>query len=205
MAQPPQTKAYKRLLKNLTRGEVLLNQFFDRPGGKPRQPGQPKSHEQELLRSVLVLTVGALDAFLSDLLIEFLPKLAAQGSADRVFDRLGRENPGLVIRALFIGGDEVQTALTSAIEAEFEAKVMHGAKAVRQVADWCALGLGNHDFDTTAYPDALSTLDSWTLKRHRIVHRGELVKMKREDAATILGLVKDVGKTLNDRAVATYP
>ena len=55
------TEAFKRLRLNLERGEVLLDKFFDNPAGKQRKAGQPKSHEQELLRSVLVLTVGALE------------------------------------------------------------------------------------------------------------------------------------------------
>jgi hypothetical protein len=204
MAQPRQTKAYRRLVKNLSRGEVLLGQFFDRPGGKARPPGQPKAHEQELLRSVLVLAVGALDSYLSDLLIEFLPKLASQGAAEKVFDRLARENPGLVLRSVYVGGDAAREALTTAVEAQFEAKVMHGSQAVRQVIDWCALGLGNRDFDSDKSPDALSTLDVWTDRRHRIVHRGELVKMRRQDATTIVELIRDIGKTLNDRTIATY-
>jgi hypothetical protein len=115
VAQPRQTKAYRRLVKNLSRGEVLLREFFDRPGGKARQQGQPKTHEQELLRSVLVLAGGALDSYLSDLLIEFLPKLASQGAAEKVFDRLARENPGLVLCSVFVGGDSSREALTSAI------------------------------------------------------------------------------------------
>jgi hypothetical protein len=199
-----ETKAFKRLRKNLSRGQVLLGQFFDRPGGKPRQAGQPKSHEQELLRSVLVLSVGALDAYLSELLIEFLPQLAKRGTDDKVFDRLARDNPGLVLRAVYLGGDAAHEALSAVIEAQFESKVMHGSRAVRQVADWCALGIGNRDFDSEDFPDAFATLDEWTDKRHRIVHRGELVKMRRQDAATVLALVEHIGRALNDRTVVAY-
>jgi hypothetical protein len=47
----------------------------------------------------------------------------------------------------------------------------------------------------------MRTLDEWTDKRHRIVHRGELVRMKRDDATQILDLIESVGRTLNDRAL----
>ncbi len=132
------TRSFKRLRKNLNRADTLLKHFFDRPGGKPRSVGQPKAHEQELLRAVLVLTVGALDAFLSELLVELLPGLARVSPEAAVFDRIARENPGLVLRAMYLGG--IDEALAEAIEAHFQAKTMHGAKAVRQVSDWWGMG-----------------------------------------------------------------
>lgn len=81
---------------------------------------------------------------------------------------------------------------------------MHGAKAVRQVNDWCALGLNDAGYCTAKFPTALPPLDEWTDKRHRIVHTGELVKIKRADASDILGLVDTIGLTLNDRAIKVY-
>lgn len=89
------TESFKRLQKNLSRGETLLAEFFDKPGGKARGVGQPKAHEQELLRAVLVLTVGALDAFLSELLIELLPRIANASPDAAVFDASQRRLLGL--------------------------------------------------------------------------------------------------------------
>lgn len=81
---------------------------------------------------------------------------------------------------------------------------MHGAKAVRQVSDWCVLKLDDAAYNSSRVPSALPTLDDWTDKRHRIVHTGELVKMKRVDASDVIALVESIGKTLNDAAVRTY-
>jgi hypothetical protein len=200
--QAKQLQSFKRLRKNLNRGDTLLEKFFDRPGGKARSVGQPKSHEQELLRAVLVLSVGALDAFLSELLVELLPGLARASPDAAVFDRISRENPGLVLRAMYLGG--IDEALAEAIEAHFQAKTMHGAKAVRQVSDWCALGLSDAAYNTQRFTGALQTLDEWTDKRHRIVHTGELVKMKRTDASDVIALVESIGRTLNDKAASVY-
>jgi hypothetical protein len=202
MPRARQTRSFKRLRKNLNRGDTLLEKFFDRPGGKARSVGQPKSHEQELLRAVLVLTVGALDAFLSELLIELLPGLARVSPEAAVFDRIARENPGLVLRAMYLGG--IDEALAEAIEAHFQAKTMHGAKAVRQVSDWCVLGHNDAAYNTAKFKTALQSLDDWTDKRHRIVHTGELVKMKRTDASDVIALVESIGRTLNDKAVGVY-
>lgn len=79
-----------------------MEHFFDNPGGSPRRRGQPRSHEQELLRSVLVLCIGALDAFLSEFVAEFLPHLARKEEVSGIFDKLAKESPGLILRALFL-------------------------------------------------------------------------------------------------------
>lgn len=202
MAPRKQTQSFKRLRKNLSRGDTLLEKFFDKPGGRWRSSGQPKAHEQELLRAVLVLTIGGLDAFLSELLIELLPKLARVSPDATVFDRIARENPGLVLRAMYLGG--IDEALAEAIEAHFQAKTMHGAKAVRQVADWCVLGLNDSAYCSERFPSALPDLDEWTEKRHRIVHTGQLVKMKRTDANNVIALVESIGRTLNNAAAIVY-
>lgn len=199
------TQAYKQHRLNLNRGSTLLEQFFDSPGGHPRSQGQPRAHEQELLRSVLVLAVGALDAFLSEMLIELLPKLARVPAANQVFDRLAKDNPGLMLRALYLGGSQqVSSAVEEAVEAQFQGKVMHGSRAVFQVSEWCALGLGQTDFNSEAIPNGLQLLDEWTDKRHRIVHRGELVRLRRADASHVIGLLNHIGKAINDRAISLY-
>ena len=155
----------------------------------------------ELLRAVLVLTFGALDAFLSELLIELLPKIALASPEATVFDRIAKDNPGLILRAVYLGSPERDAALAEAVEAHFQAKTMHGAKAVRQVSDWCALGLADAAFDSTKNSKVLSSLDDWTDKRHRIVHRGELVKLTRTNAGSLIELVESLGTTLNARAI----
>lgn len=195
------TNSFKRLRKNLERGRTLLDKFFDNPGGQPRGVGQPGAHEQELLRSVLVLAIGALDAYLSEFVIELMPKLAQSGRAQTIFDRLMKENAGLVLQAVYLGKDQLDSALSSAVESHFQSSVMHGSRSVRQVSDWCVLNLSFDDFNSDCFPQAMKSLDEWTDKRHRIVHRGELVRMKRQDATEVLDLVEAVGRTLNDSAL----
>ncbi len=153
---------------------------------------------------MLVLSVGALDAFLSELVIELMPRLAAAGSAESIFTLIMRDNSGLILQAVYLSPDDLQAALADAIEGHFQAKVMHGSKAVRQAWDWCNLRMSNNDFNTAEFPDALGSLDEWTEKRHKIVHRGELVRMRRDEAGDVIKLIRSVGKTLNDRAIALH-
>ena len=198
------TTAFQRLRKNLGRAETLLDKFFDNPAGAPRHAGQPEAHEQEMLRSVLVLAIGALDAYLSDLLIETIPRIAKVSSAQAVFDQLAKARPGLLLRAFFVGKEQLQQELIEVLEAEFAGDSMHGSRAIVRVSDWCALELGWRDFNTDDFPEAMRVLDEWTDKRHRIVHRGELVRLRRADATNIIKLVRSIGKTLNDRVIQRY-
>jgi hypothetical protein len=203
------TDAFKRLNTNLKRAETVLDRFFDNPGGKPRKSGQPAAHEQELLRSVLVLAIGALDAYLSDVIIETLPRMAKVGTSGKLFDRLASARPGLVLRAYLVGKDndierEIEKELAEAIEAEFAKDSMHGSGAALRVSDWCALGLGRRDFDSADVSNPLQLLDDWTDKRHRIVHRGELVRLKRADATEVIKVVRSTARVVNDAAIRQY-
>jgi hypothetical protein len=151
-----------------------------------------------------VLSVGSLDAYSSELVIELMPSLASAGSAQSIFNLIMKENAGLVLQAVYLGPLDLQETLADAVESHFQAKVMHGSRAVRQASDWCGFQLSNADFSSTQFPHALGVLDEWTEKRHRIVHRGELVKMRRDDASDVIELVRWIGKTLNDRAIKLY-
>ena len=194
------TESYKRLRANVARGQTLLHQFFDQPGGVPRARGRPRTHELELLRSVLVLAVGALDAYLSDLVVENFPSLAGSGDRD-VFRRLEKARPGLALRLAFLDAKQRDAELVAALDAEFSGDSMHGSKAVMRVADWCDLGVGSSDFKSTEFPNTFADLDRWTETRHRIVHRGEKARMSRKDAGDIIDLIKHIGVVLNKAAI----
>ena len=69
------TDAFKVFEANLDRSRAFLR-IFD----KDRSAGQPTNDEKELLRGSLVFAVGALDAYLSDLIMEIVPKYAPRSS-----------------------------------------------------------------------------------------------------------------------------
>lgn len=198
-------RSYVRLRKNLGLGSTLLDQFFDNPGGKPRKPGQPRAHEQELLRSVLVLCIGGLDAFLSEFVVEFLPQIARDEGATKIFDTLAKESPGLILRALFLEDAVPREAiLAEVLERHFLGKAMHGPDAVSQATRWCGLQGSAGSFNSGDFPDAMATLKKRTDQRHRIVHRGEKVKLARDETGRTVDLVQHIGRVLNDKAIATY-
>jgi hypothetical protein len=68
-AGPKRTDSCRIFETNLERSRAFLR-IFD----TDRRPGRPTSDEKELLRGSLVFAVGALDAYLSDLILEVVPK-----------------------------------------------------------------------------------------------------------------------------------
>ena len=154
---------------------------------------------------MLVLGIGALDAFLSEFAVEFLPHLARNESASRIFDTLAKESPGLILRALFLE-EQVprQEILSQVVESHFLGKTMHGPEAVLQASRWCGLDLSARNFNSADFPEAMSTLRTRTDQRHRIVHRGEKVRLGRDETEAAVNLVQHIGKVLNDAAVRKY-
>jgi hypothetical protein len=72
------TQAYKAFEANIERSRAFLRIFDKEPDGGRKQ-GQPTKDEKELLRGSLVFAVGAvgaLDAYLSDLILEIVPAYA---------------------------------------------------------------------------------------------------------------------------------
>lgn len=199
------TESFKTLEWNLNRTETLLATYFDNPGGHPRARGQPNATEQELLRGVLVLAVGTLDAFLSQLVAETLPEVAEKPTAGEVFNSIARENPGLVLRALFLKEDARNDALNAAVEAQLVGRPMHGKSAVITAARWCSVDLTSSEIDSACgIPDVLEKLDAWTKTRHDIVHRGQRPRLGRYDVGDLAKCVREIAHLLNDKVIDAY-
>ncbi len=154
---------------------------------------------------MLVLCIGALDAFLSEFVAEFLPHLALKESVSGIFDRLAKNSPGLILRALCLEEETPRNeVLAEVVEAHFLGRTMHGPNAVRQVGQWCGLELSDNHFNSDSFPEALKTLKMRTEERHRIVHRGEKVRLGRDQIGEAVELVQHIGTVLNDKAIQFY-
>jgi hypothetical protein len=91
---PKRTDSCRVFEANLERSRAFLR-IFD----KDRKPGQPTSDEKELLRGSLVFAVGAIDAYLSDLILEVVPKYAPDSKhLAEALKSIARSDPGLSLR-----------------------------------------------------------------------------------------------------------
>jgi hypothetical protein len=95
------TGAFTVFEANLERSRAFLR-IFD----KDRGVGQPSNDEKELLRGSLVFAVGALDAYLSDLILEIVPKYGPQSSQlTEGLKAIARSDPGLSLRVALAKSD----------------------------------------------------------------------------------------------------
>ena len=197
-----ETDSHKRLAKNLRRCDGLLS-IFDSPGGTRRKKGQPRTEERDLLRAVIVLSVGALDAFLSDVVVELLPEVAANSNATSVFDEVARRNPGLVLRSAFTG--TLDNSLRAAVEDHFASKSMHGAKAMGLVNEWCDLQVTLATLDPDGGEATLACIEKATEQRHKIVHEGAMPKVERQYAGSVVAAIRTIGAGFESAVWARYP
>lgn len=201
----PRTKceAYKVFEKNLERSKAFLR-IFQGPSG--RGPGQPSNDEKELLRGAVVFAVGALDAFLHDLVMEVVPTFGGKKEAlTEALRAITKEDPALALRvALEEKVDERRNEFRQALDSWLSKKTFQGAEAVVRAIGYVGLELSWADIDTTTQINSAAELERYTLMRHEIVHRGRRPFVRRDSAQKCINLVETIGKSINSKAVEFY-
>src|SRR5258708_5608263 len=102
------TEAYKVFEANLERSRAFPRIFNNEAGGG-RGRGKPSNDEKELLRGCLVFAVGALDAYLSDLILEIVPQFGPKSpSLSAALTQIAKSDPGLALRVTLATGSDKQ-------------------------------------------------------------------------------------------------
>lgn len=119
------TEAFHVFEANLERSRAFLR-IFD----KDRSVGQPSNDEKELLRGSLVFAVGALDAYLSDLVLEIVPKHAPSSSnLTDALKAIAKTDPGLSLRVALVKNDDDREAeFRAALDEFLAAKSFQGLR-----------------------------------------------------------------------------
>ncbi len=193
--------AFKVFEKNLRRSRAFIT-LFDAPAS----PGQPSNTRKELLRASVVFGVGALDAFLHDLVLEIVPRYGPKSRdlADGL-RAIAKEDPGLALRVALAptvnaGREEFRLALDdwmSAKSFQGPAKLTTALSYTGCAIDWPA-------FDKQTGLNTAERLAHYTEMRHQIVHRGESPPIVRANAAQCVNLVHVVATLVNAAAVKHY-
>ncbi|WP_139246034.1 hypothetical protein [Geodermatophilus amargosae] len=188
--------------KTVNRSRAFLRIFDSHRGG----PGRPSADEKELLRGALVFAVGALDAYLSDLIIEVVPgrSLASQPFREAL-KAIAKSDPGLALRVSLAGSpeasqDEFRVALTEWLDT----KSWHGPTGVASALGFLACPVPWRDFDTVTGLDTAKELDRITTDRHDIVHRGGTPYIKRALAEESVTLVEGIARHVDKEVVAQF-
>src|SRR3954453_21010388 len=93
---PSKTASFAVFEANVNRARAFIRIFNKGDDGRGR--GQPSNDEKELLRGSLVFAIGALDAYLNDLILEIVPDRALAGpQIMNALTAIAKGDPGLVL------------------------------------------------------------------------------------------------------------
>ncbi|GAA4361929.1 hypothetical protein [Angustibacter luteus] len=190
--------SYQVFEKNMRRSRAFLRLF---EGAEKRSPGAPKADERELLRGAVVFSVGALDNFMHELILELVSKFGGDKAQMREPLRsIARDDPGLSLRVA-LARDETsrEQEFRSALEGWLESKSFHGVEKVKSAASMAGLR-----FPTGLPAGWEGTLTAFTEDRHQIVHRGQAPAYTRAKATECVDLIALIGQRINAEAIKVY-
>src|SRR6266542_6654021 len=104
--QRQKSDSFKVLEITLDRAEAFLRIFAD-----GRSVGKPSADDVELLRGAIVFAVGALDAFLRDVVVEIVPTFAPTSPVlSDALVRIAKDKPGLALEVAFASAKNPSSA-----------------------------------------------------------------------------------------------
>lgn len=198
-------EAYSAFLVNMNRSVAFLR-MFDQPGGVARGVGQPSSDEKELLRGAVVFAVGALDAFLHELILEIVPRFGgAQVALSEALKQIAKDDPALALRMNLERHEaDKRRAFAGALDVWLSQKSFQGPEAVMRALSYMGCGLKWDAFDAESGKDTAEGLTHFTDLRHKMVHRGEKPTIGRASAGECVDLVEAIAKLVNRETVRFY-
>lgn len=203
---PTKTGAFAVFATNINRARAFLR-IFAKDADTGRGRGQPSNDEKELLRGSLVFAIGALDAYLSDLILEIVPKHAPHNKrVQEALTAIAKSDPGLALRMTLIDdGPARREEFSRALDAWLESKSFHGPEKVMAALEFVGCSdLKWPQFDVATGVKTADALDKATAERHGIVHRGEKPNVKQDEVKAKLDLVETIAKVVDAAVLKAY-
>jgi hypothetical protein len=188
--------------KNIDRAEALIR-IFERG----RQRGRPRTEDTQLTRSSLVFSIAALDAYLHDQVLEVVGNFVPQ--SDDLDRALKAMSPHDLVQSMARAEshDLVRKQFRDKLEEHFDDSSFMGIqglfRALRLMG--CASSLGEEQLITgTGRPSLLRDLGRYTEERHRIIHRGENVRVAKKRARDCADLARAVASVIDQEVMRTW-
>lgn len=189
--------AYKVFEKNMKRSRAFIKIF----GEENRPAGAPTNDDRELLRGAVVFSIGALDNFIHELILELVPRFGGSKVAMRQpLAAIAKSDPGLALRVALAAPEEAENEFRSALDAWLESQSFHGVAKIVNALGYLGLALN----ESSLPADWKAKLEGFTEERHQIVHRGSTKMIKRDQAKDCADLVEAIAESINSDAVKQY-
>lgn len=199
------TDAFKVFEANMERSRAFLRIFDKEPDGG-RKAGHPSGDEKELLRGSLVFAVGALDAYLSDLILEIVPAHAPRSKELKAaLAAISKSAPGLALQLVVeTSGESRLSAFREALADWLESKSFQGPDKVVNALSYVGCVIPWKDFDDETTKNTAKELEKITKERHDIVHRGQKPYIRRSHAQDNLDLVTCIAMVIDRKVIGVY-
>lgn len=192
---------------NIARARAFF-EFFDQVddnGQRKRGRGQPKNKDKELLRGSLVFAVGALDAYLHDLILEIDPTRAPHSKQlDSAMKAIAKNEPGLALRVAIAPSNDRVAEFRAALERWLENQSFQGPEKVMTALGLVGCPLDWPDFDKTTGVDTADDLKQATDLRHNIVHRASQTSLTRDRAESVTTLIESIAQRIDQDIMDRY-
>lgn len=207
---PTRTNAGERGIRNLRRALHLIEVYRRETDGR-----SGRSIDRELLRSSVVLAIGSLDAYLSDVSAEVLVATLARGERAgnhrRVLADTQKSMPHLALELAMApsSADRKEMFEQAIVEHLQDHQSNHGAKAIDATLKriggsasrvWQAMADGSVDGVNTP-GEARTLLEDFTDKRHRVIHRGKLPRVNEQAASRCGKLIQELMIAVDSEAL----
>ncbi len=152
----------------------------------------------------MVFAIGALDAFLHDLVLEIVPAFGPNSQDLTASMReIAKQDPSLALRVA-LKPDAARQEFQAALDEWLSARSFQGPEAVVRAASYVGVAWSWHELDESLGADTAAELAKFTGMRHDIIHRGRKPDVGRGRAEWCLNLVDAIAAALNGEAVKLY-
>lgn len=192
---------YEAFEANIDRARALIR-IFER--GRSR--GRPKAEDTQLTRSSLVFSIGALDAYLHDLVLtvvsEFVPP------SDALDDTIKAMRPHKLVQTMAKAksAPKARAKLRESLDEHFDDKSFMDVGGLQRALNLigCEHIKPADLAQITGRSDLAAKLGQYTDTRHRIVHRGENARVTKEMAQDCADLVTAIVSAVDNEVVSRY-
>ena len=194
------TDAYAAFEKNINRAEALIRVFE-----RGRTAGRPLTEDTTLPRASVVFSIGALDAYLHDLVLEVVGEFVPQSPtlANALKDMQPQNLVQTMARAATI--EDARDSFRKTLDEHFDDKSFMDVSGLLRACNLvgCNTTVAQLAIDTNR-PDLGTELGTYTNVRHRMLHRGENPKVLKDNAKKCAAMVRDIVNAVEAKVIAKH-
>lgn len=194
------TPVYASFVANHNRATALIRIFT-----RGRRRGRPRKEDVQLTRSSLVFSIGALDAYLHDLVLEVVGTFVPH--SDELDQAIRKMDPHNLVQNMARAAShvQVQERFRRRLDEHFDDASFMDIRGLQRAMTLVGCPLSMPELAAKmGRQETAQDLGRYTDQRHRIVHRGEDVAVTKEKAEDCADLVWNIVGNVDDEVASKY-